>query len=403
MSARTLSSVAEGLPPSGIRRFFDLVAASQDVISLGVGEPDFTTPEHIREVAVRALRDGMTRYTSNAGIPELRETISGYVRRLHSIEYRPSDEILVTVGVSEGMDLAMRALLSPGDEVLIPEPCFVSYKPMCALAGGKPVPVATRPENDFKLDVGDLEAATSPRTRALVVSYPNNPTGATMSREELLQVAGFAERHDLWVISDEVYERLTYAGEPTCFAALPGMRDRTITLSGFSKAFAMTGWRLGYACGPARVIAVMHRIHQYSMMCCPTLSQIAAVEALNNPRSEEAVQSMKASYDRRRRLIVDGFRALGLDCFEPGGAFYCFPDIRRAGYGDEEFCERLLQEEKVAVVPGTAFGASGAGHVRCCYAVAEQDIREALLRIGRFVERHAAPAAGDRESEPARY
>lgn len=394
MAERALSSIAQGLAPSGIRRFFDLVAASQDVISLGVGEPDFKTPEHIREVAVRALRDGMTKYTSNAGIPELRDAISGYVRRLHGIEYRPGDEILVTVGVSEGMDLAMRTLVSTGDEVIIPEPCFVSYKPMCALAGGTPVPVDTRPENDFKLDVRDLEAAVTPRTRALVVSYPNNPTGATMSREELLEVAAFAERHDLWVISDEVYERLTYTGEPTCFATLPGMRDRTVTLSGFSKAFAMTGWRLGYACGPARVIAVMHRIHQYSMMCCPTLSQVAAVEALNDARSEEAVRSMVASYDRRRRLVVDGFCALGLDCFEPGGAFYCFPDIRRAGYSEDEFCERLLLEEKVAVVPGTAFGASGAGHVRCCYAVAEDDIREALRRIGRFVERHAPASAG---------
>lgn len=387
ITMKLLSDVAENLPPSGIRRFFDLVAATEGVISLGVGEPDFDTPLRIREVAIQALRDGRTSYTSNLGMPECREAISHYLHRFYGITYNPAHEILITVGVSEGMDLAMRALLDPGDEVLIPEPAFVSYKPITTLAGGTPVPVDLRAENDFRVSVPDLEAAVTPRTKALLISYPSNPTGGVMSRADFLQVAEFAERHDLWVLSDEIYDRLTYIGEPTCFATLPGMRERTITLNGFSKAFAMTGWRLGYACGPAHVIDAMNRIHQYGMMCAPTLSQIAGIEALYN--ADEDVAMMVASYNERRKAIVAGFRAIGLDCFEPGGAFYAFPSVQRTGMDCETFAERLLEEEKVAVVPGNAFGTSGEGHVRCCYAVSMEKIEEALARMGRFIERHA--------------
>jgi aminotransferase len=381
-----LSAVAKSLPPSGIRKFFDLVAATKGVISLGVGEPDFVTPDCIREAGIKAIRDGQTSYTSNAGTPECRDAISKYLSDLYCIEYNPGDEILVTVGVSEAMDLALRALINPGDEVLVPEPCFVSYKPIAKLAGGVPVAVDLRAENDFRISVEDLEARVTPRSRAIIISYPSNPTGAVMSREELTAVAEFCEKHDLWVISDEIYDRLTYIGEPTCFATLPGMRERTITLNGFSKAFAMTGWRLGYACGPKEVLAVMHRIHQYGMMSAPTISQIAAMEALTNADAD--VRRMVSSYNQRRRIIVDGFRSLGLDCFEPGGAFYCFPSIESLGMDDETFAQALLDEQQVALVPGVAFGESGKGHVRCCYAVSLDNIQEALNRIGRFVEKH---------------
>ncbi len=387
---KPISDVATNLPPSGIRRFFDLVAATKGVISLGVGEPDFTTPDRIRDVAIKAIRDGRTSYTSNLGMPECREAVSAYLQRLYGIAYDPGVEILITVGVSEAMDLAMRTLLDPGDEVLVPEPAFVSYKPMATLAGGTPVAVDLRAENDFRISVADLEAAVTPRTKALLLSYPSNPTGAVMSRADLQAVADFATRHDIWVISDEIYDRLTYIGEPTCFATLPGMRERTITLNGFSKAFAMTGWRLGYACGPAHVIDAMNRIHQYGMMCAPTLSQIAGIEALNH--ADEDVAAMVASYNQRRKVIVAGFRAIGLDCFEPGGAFYAFPSIRRTGLDSETFAERLLQEEQVAVVPGNAFGASGEGHIRCCYAVSMENIEESLSRMRHFVERHAPVA-----------
>lgn len=383
---RSLSAVATSLPPSGIRKFFDLVTATKGVISLGVGEPDFVTPDSIREAAIQAIRDGQTSYTSNAGTPQCREAISKYLLELYCIEYNPGDEILVTVGVSEAMDLALRALINPGDEVLVPEPCFVSYKPIARLAGGVPVEVDLRAENDFRISVADLEAKVTPKTRAIVISYPSNPTGAVMSREEFAAVAEFCERHDLWVISDEIYDRLTYIGKPTCFATLPGMRDRTITLNGFSKAFAMTGWRLGYACGPSDVIAVMHRIHQYGMMSAPTISQVAAVEALTNADAD--VRRMVASYNQRRRIIVDGFRSLGLDCFEPGGAFYCFPSIKSLGMDDGTFAQTLLDEQQVALVPGSAFGSSGQGHLRCCYAVSLDKIQEALNRIRKFVEKH---------------
>lgn len=389
---KPLAHDAAALPPSGIRKFFDLVAASHDVISLGVGEPDFVTPERIREVAIQALRDGRTSYTSNLGMPECREAISTYLRRLYGVAYDPAGEILITVGVSEAMDLAMRALLDPGDEVLVPEPAFVSYKPAAMLAGGRAVTVDLRAENDFRISVDDLETAVTPRTKVLLLSYPSNPTGAVMSREELLPVAEFAERHDLWVISDEIYDRLTYVGQPTCFATLPGMRDRTVTLNGFSKAFAMTGWRLGYACATAELIGTMNRIHQYTMMCAPTLSQIAAIEALEH--ADDDVKAMVASYDERRRIIVSGFRRIGLPCFEPGGAFYAFPSVAATGMNSEAFAQALLEEARVAVVPGNAFGASGEGHVRCCYAVSMEKIEEALARMAAFVERHARPEAG---------
>ncbi len=381
---KPLSQRASSLKPSGIRKFFDLIAASKDIISLGVGEPDFVTPERIRNAGIKALQEGRTKYTSNAGTPECRAAISDYIDRRYGIRYSPDNEILITVGVSEAMDLSMRALLEPVDEALIPEPCFVSYAATASLTGGTPVPVPTYHENDFRLAVEDLEKAVTPRTKVLLLSFPNNPTGAVMPKHELVKVAEFVLKHDLWVISDEIYDRLTYIGEPTCFATLPGMRERTITLNGFSKAFAMTGWRLGYACAPADLISVMYRIHQYAMMCAPTIPQYAAIEALTN--ADEDVEMMLRSYDERRKIIVNGFREMGLECFEPGGAFYCFPRITRTGLSSEDFAEQLIHQQKVAVVPGTAFGDCGEGHVRCCYAVAKDDIQEALRRIRVFIE-----------------
>lgn len=381
---KPFSQRASSLKPSGIRKFFDLIAASKDIISLGVGEPDFVTPERIRNAGIKALQEGRTKYTSNAGTLECRTAISDYIDRRYGIRYNPDNEILVTVGVSEAMDLSMRALLEPGDEALIPEPCFVSYAATASLTGGTPVPVPTYHENDFRLAVEDLEKAVTPRTKVLLLSFPNNPTGAVMPKHELAKVAEFVLKHDLWVISDEIYDRLTYIGEPTCFATQPGMRERTITLNGFSKAFAMTGWRLGYACAPADIISVMYRIHQYAMMCAPTIPQYAAIEALTN--ADDDVEMMLRSYNERRKIIVNGFREMGLECFEPGGAFYCFPKITRTGLSSEDFAEQLIHQQKVAVVPGTAFGDCGEGHVRCCYAVAKDDIQEALRRIKVFIE-----------------
>jgi aminotransferase len=383
------SKVAErvaSIPPSGIRRFFDIAATMQDVISLGIGEPDFTTPAHIIEAGVEALRRGETHYTSNAGILELRQAIAENIARLYGVQYDPAKEIFVTVGVSEGLYLALTALLNPGEEVIVPEPCFVAYVPEVVLAGGVPVRIPTWVENNFEVTAEEIERAITPRTKALLLGYPNNPTGAVMSRERLMAIAQLAERYDLVVISDEIYDRLVYGVEHICFASLPGMRERTIVLQGMSKAYAMTGWRVGYAAGPAELIAPMLKIHQYTIMSAPTVAQIAALRALKY--GEEDVQYMREMYDRRRRLIVAGLNNIGLSCFEPKGAFYAFPCIRATGLSSMEFSERLLMEEKVAVVPGSAFGECGEGFVRCSYASSLENIEEALNRMARFVQRH---------------
>ncbi|MBI3946203.1 MAG: aminotransferase class I/II-fold pyridoxal phosphate-dependent enzyme [Armatimonadetes bacterium] len=373
------------MPPSGIRRFFDLVATLDDVISLGVGEPDFVTPWHIREAAVWAIEHGYTTYTSNAGLIKLRERIAADIHADYGVAYQARDEVLVTVGVSEAMDLALRAVLEPGDEVLIPEPCYVSYIPCTILAGGVPVPVPTDSLHDFKVQASDLEARITGRTRALILSYPNNPTGATISHAELLPIAEVCERHGLLVISDEVYAHLTYEGEHCCVPSLPGMRERAILLNGFSKAYAMTGWRLGYACGPADIIQAMTKIHQYTMLCAPITAQMAAIEALKE--GERQRDEMVLQYDQRRRVIISGLNRIGLPCFPARGAFYVFPSIAGTGMDCETFAERLLAEERVAVVPGSAFGAGGDAHIRCAYAASLNNIEEALRRMERFVRR----------------
>ncbi len=375
----------EAIPSSGIRKFFDLLASMDGVISLGVGEPDFVTPWNIRDAAIRSIEEGHTHYTSNYGLPQLREALSRHLRRTYGVEYDPASELLITAGVSESLDLALRVALDPGDELLSPDPAYVSYGPGATLAGASLVPVPTSMEHDFKVRVEDLEPRVNERTKALLISYPSNPTGASMERDELAEIAAFAERHDLLVISDEVYDRLTYGSPHTCFATLPGMAERTFLLGGFSKAYAMTGWRLGWVAAPAHLLEAAMKVHQYVMMSAPTASQYAAIEALEH--GEEDVRGMLAEYDRRRRVIVDGLNAMGLDCFEPKGAFYAFPSVRSTGLDDETFAERLLVEEKVAVVPGSAFGSCGAGHVRCCYATSLPEIWGALERMQRFVER----------------
>ena len=379
------SRLAADLPPSGIREFFDLVAGREEVISLGVGEPDFPTPWKICDEAIDGLRRGQTSYTSNWGMPDLRDALAADLDRRYGLAYSSANEILVTNGVSEGLDLAMRGLLDPGDEVIVPEPCFVAYKPAVLLAGGVPVVVETREQDGFRLRAEAVEAAITPRTRALMLCYPNNPTGAVMSREELLPLAELAARHDLVVISDEIYAYLTYVGTHTCFASLPEMQERTILLDGFSKAYAMTGWRLGYAAGPAHLLEAMMRIHSYTAMSAPTMAQIGALEALRNGR--EDVAEMVGHYDQRRRLLLAGYRSLGLPCFEPGGAFYTFPSIAATGLTSAEFSRRLLFEENVAAVPGTAFGACGEGYLRATYATHLDLLKEALVRIGRLLER----------------
>ena len=354
-----LSPTVQNLKPSGIRRFFDLVAEMKGVISLGVGEPDFITPWHIREACLYSLEKGYTMYTSNHGLLELREAIARHIYEEYEVEYNPRSEIVITVGVSEALDITLRAILCPGDEVIIPEPCFVSYQACTLLAGGVPVPVATYATNGFKVTAQQIEAAITPKTKALLICYPNNPTGATIGRSEMLEIARLAEKHNLIVISDEIYDKLTYSGKHTCFSSLPGMRDRTILLNGFSKAYAMTGWRIGYAAGNSDFINAMVKIHQYTMLCAPVTAQMAALEALQNGKT--AMQNMVNQYNQRRRLILDGLRNVGLDCFEPQGAFYIFPSIAKTGLTSEEFSEELLKEEKVAVVPGTAFGEAGEG------------------------------------------
>ncbi len=386
MSTSYLARHVAGLKPSGIRKFFDIVATMDDVISLGIGEPDFDTPPHILQAGIRALEQGATHYTSNAGLLELRQAISDHLDKLYGVRYNPQGEITVTVGVSEALYLAMTAVLNPGEEVIIPTPCFVSYQAEAILAGGVPVELPLRAENNFQLTAEMLEAAITPRTKAILIGYPNNPTGAVADREALLRMAQVAEKHDLVVISDEIYDRLVYGVPHVCFASLPGMRERTITLGGFSKAYAMTGWRIGYAAAPAAILGGLVRIHQYTIMSAPTVAQYAAIEALRH--GEEAVESMRQEYDRRRKLIVGGLNDLGLTTIEPRGAFYAFPNISVTGMDEETFAQKLLEEERVAVVPGTAFGPGGEGFVRCSYATAYEKIEQALERMTRFMQRH---------------
>ena len=385
-----ISQNVQALPASGIRKFFDLLSGMDDVISLGVGEPDFVTPSGIRQAAIRSIEEGYTHYTSNYGLIELRQAIANHHQRRYDVEYDPASEIIVTTGVSEAINLAMLALIDPGDEVLCPDPSYVAYKPAVLLAGGVFVPVPTSAEHEFKVLAADLEKFVTPRTKAILIGYPSNPTGAVMEREDLLAVAEVVERHNLFVVSDEIYDRLVYGVEHTCFASLPGMRERTLLMGGFSKAYAMTGWRLAYTCASAEVTEAMMRVHQYVMMSAPTMSQYAALEALRG--GEEDVRGMVAEYDRRRRLVVRELNSMGLTSFEPRGAFYCFPSVGLTGLSDEVFAERLLKEERVAVVPGSAFGRYGAGHVRVCYAEAYEVLEEALRRMRRFVERHRAVA-----------
>jgi aminotransferase len=385
MSAEFVSRRVQSIPASGIRRFFDLIGSMEDVISLGVGEPDFDTPRHLTEAAIRSLNEGKTHYTSNYGLLELRQAVSDHLERLYGVRYDPASEIVITAGVSEALQLAVHVALDHDDELLSHEPSFVAYMPCVTLAGGVWAPVPTEPENDFLVRAADLEARITPRTRAILLSYPNNPTGAAMTRDDLLPIADLAARRNLLVIADEIYDRMTYGVQHTCFPSLPGMKERTILLGGWSKTYAMTGWRVGWACAPAEILEAMMKVHQYVMMCAPTPSQYAALEALRS--GEDDAQAMLREYDRRRRLIVDGFNRLGLTCFEPRGAFYTFPSVRSTGLSDEDFTERLLREEKVVVVPGSAFGACGAGHVRACYAAPYEQIEQALERIARFVAR----------------
>ncbi|MBR2215843.1 MAG: aminotransferase class I/II-fold pyridoxal phosphate-dependent enzyme [Selenomonadaceae bacterium] len=382
-----LSPGVNAIAPSGIRKFFDIAAQMKDVISLGVGEPDFVTPWSIRESCVYGLEQGHTSYTANRGMPELREEIAKHFQRRYDLTYDSNTDVLVTVGVSEALDIAMRAVVAPGDEVLIPEPCYVSYQACATLAGGVPVSVAAKIENEFRITPAELEPYVTERTKVLLIGYPNNPTGAIMTRDDLLALADFAKKHDLIVISDEIYGELTYGGEEhVCFATLPGMQERTILLNGFSKAYAMTGWRIGYALSNPTIIAAMTKIHQYTMLCAPITAQMAAVEALRH--GEKYMKKMVAEYDRRRHLIYDGFIKMGLECFEPKGAFYIFPNIAATGYTSDEFAEELLKAEHVALVPGSAFGACGEGHVRCSYATSVDKISQALVRIENFIRHH---------------
>jgi len=378
-----LSTTVRDMPPSGIRKFFDIVVGMEDVISLGVGEPDFPTPWHIREACIYSLEGGHTSYTSNKGLIELREILAESAEKDLGLEYDPEEEILITTGVSEAVDLAFRATLNPGDEVIVPQPCYVAYVPDILLAGGVPKPVATRLSEEFKLRPEDFKDAITEKTKALVLSYPNNPTGAIMTQEDLEEIADLVVENDLLVISDEVYDKLTYGGKHASFAQLEGMRERTVLLNGLSKSCAMTGWRIGYALGDPAIIGAMTKVHQYTMLCAPTMAQVAAVEALR--RGDAEVKAMKREYDRRRRLFVSELERLGLPCFEPKGAFYAFPSIEGTGLSSEEFAEQLLKEQKVAAVPGNAFGESGEGFIRCSYATSREEILEAVDRIERFL------------------
>ena len=381
---KLLSPTVMGIKPSGIRKFFDIANTMEDVISLGVGEPDFPTPWEIRKAGILSLEGGKTRYTSNRGLEVLREEIGNYVKRKYGVTYDPVSEILVTVGGSEAIDACIRAIASPGDEIIIPQPSYVCYEPITALCGCKPVIIETKAENSFKLTAKELKAAITPRTKALILPYPCNPTGAIMEKADLEAVAEVLRDTNILVISDEIYAELTFGDVPhTSIASIEGMQERTVLINGFSKTFSMTGWRLGYACGPKPVMEQITKIHQYAIMCAPTTSQYAAIEALR--KGDEAVAAMREEYDMRRRLIVNGFNKLGLSCREPKGAFYAFPCIRSTGMTSEEFCEKLLYSEKVAVVPGTAFGESGEGFVRASYCYSTEHILEALRRIERFL------------------
>ncbi len=382
----TLSKRVQSIPPSGIRRFFDIAATMKDVISLGIGEPDFVTPGIIREAGVSSIQRGETKYTSNAGMIELRRALADHLCKRYELCYDAEEEIVITVGVSEALHCAMLATIDPGDEVIVPEPCFVAYKPAVMFAGGVPVVVETRVQDSFQVTGEAIERAVTPRTRAILIGYPNNPTGAVMSRERLLQVADVAQRHNLLVLSDEIYDRLVYGTEHICFASLPGMRERTILLGGFSKDYAMTGWRVGYAAARNEILSAINKVHQYIIMSAPTMGQVAALEGLRH--AEADVRAMVSEYDHRRQVIVAGFNSIGLPTFEPRGAFYAFPEIRRTGLSSEQFSERLLIEEHVAVIPGSAFGACGEGFVRAAYAASMANIEEALTRIERFVKRH---------------
>ncbi|MBK7893392.1 MAG: aminotransferase class I/II-fold pyridoxal phosphate-dependent enzyme [Anaerolineaceae bacterium] len=382
-----ISDRVAATPPSGIRKFFDIAASMKSVISLGIGEPDFVTPKPILQAGIDSLQRGETAYTSNSGTVELRTALSQHIHKLYNVQYDPAEEIIITVGVSEALYLVMTAVLNPGDEVIIPEPSFVAYGPEVTFAGGVPVAVPTYVKDNFQVTAETIEAAITPQTKAILLGYPNNPTGAVMEREVMLAVTAVAEQHDLLIISDEIYDRLVYGIEHVCVPALPGMRERTILLGGFSKDYAMTGWRIGYACAPAEILAAMRKVHQYTIMSAPTTGQAAALAALT-PAGDRYVEEMRLEYDRRRRLIVDGFNTLGMDCFEPRGAFYAFPSIAKTGMSSDDFAMRLLDEEEVAMVPGDAFGASGAGFVRASYATAYEKIEEALNRLERFMRRH---------------
>jgi len=373
------------IKPSGIRKFFDIVSEMKDAISLGVGEPDFDTPWHIRDEGIYALEKGRTFYTSNAGLKELRVEIASYLKRTQEINYDPISEILVTVGGSEGIDVALRAMCDPGDEVLIPQPSYVSYEPCAVLAGAKPVIINLKPENEFRLTAEEIEEAVTDKTKILVLPFPNNPTGAIMEKSDLEAIREVIIKHDLYVISDEIYGELTYKGKHISIATLPGMQERTILINGFSKAYAMTGWRLGYACGPKNILAQMTKIHQFAIMCAPTTSQYAAVEAVKNGDAD--IARMRESYNMRRRFLLNAFREMNIECFEPFGAFYVFPCIKEFGMSSDEFATRFLQEEKVAAVPGTAFGDSGEGYLRISYAYSLERLEEAMKRFAHFVEK----------------
>jgi aminotransferase len=376
----------DSVPPSGIRRFFDIAATMKDVISLGIGEPDFVTPTPILRAGIHSLRLGDTHYTSNSGTRELRDAVSVMMKHLYDVSYDPEEEILITVGASEALHLALSAVLDPGDEVIVPEPCFVAYTPEVVFAGGVPVTVPTYVKNNFQVTGEEIEKAVTPRTKAILIGYPNNPTGAVMSEENLVHVGEVARKHDLLIISDELYSRLVYHREHVCVPSLPDLRQRTVLVNGFSKGYAMTGWRLGFVMAPAELMGAMRKIHQYTIMSAPTMSQAAGLEAIVH--GEHYVKEMVAEYDRRRELLIQGLNSLGLDCFEPQGAFYAFPSVAKTGMDDGQFSEALLREEQVAVVPGSAFGPSGKGFVRICYATAYEKIEQALDHMKRFMRRH---------------